>query len=128
MRAACLALMLSACAAPPKPQLEYTMPAFDVKLNGANFEYVERGVVVVVDIADRVEKMGTTFEAGLVNEALKQIYARVPEGGAIALVNVVVEVSRRKTVTDGPLSRKHVDEHDDQLVVRADIVRFEDAK
>src|SRR5262249_18719035 len=96
-------------------------------LRAANFEYVKFGAVAEVSIPEKTASMIQNMEIGLVNDALKKIYAQAETAGQpIALVNVVLDVSKRTTVESSmiPGGGNNVSVYDDYLVIRADIVKF----
>lgn len=115
-------LALTSCAT--GSSFDYALPKFTADLHKNNFEYVKFGVVAHVSIPAKLETMIDSMEIGLINDALKQLYAQVPmQGHAIALVNVVVDISKMVVVQPG-LFAQNSSSSDDYLVIRADVVRF----
>lgn len=117
-------LWLGCAEAGPTGQFQFAVPEPSTRLSNGSFEYVRFGATGRVSIPKRREAMKAAQELGLVNEALSQIYAQAPKGEPIALVNVVVEVSR-VAVTKSTLFTGTSTRHEDaELVIRADIIRF----
>lgn len=119
------ALLGVGCAeAAPTGRFQFAIPEPEARLENGSFEYVRFGATGRVSIPSQREAMKEAQRLGLVNAALSQIYAEAPKGEPIALVNVVVEVSR-VAVTKSTLFTGTSTRHEDvELVVRADIVRF----
>jgi hypothetical protein len=122
-----LALLAAcACGGPPQPKasFEYALPEFDARLDRANFEYVLLGATARVSIPARRDAMKRTLEIGLVDEALRQLRAQAPPGEPTALVNVVIVVTNKTVTKDALFTSTSSVQSDQELVVRADIVRF----
>lgn len=122
---------LLSCTHPGSGQFRYEIPEFGATLSGPNFEYVRFGVVGKAKIDARVKHMIETEEIGLVNEALGDIYRQLDPSyayGPIALVNVVIDISKQVTSVNGVAvdgsNVTYTSMNDDFLVIRADVVRF----
>ncbi len=108
----------------PHAKFDYAIPAFSARVTEGRFEYVKLGAIGRASIPERREAMKATHEIGLVNEAVRQIYAQAPPGEPIALVNVVVEVSQRTVERSVLFVWTRSVREDVELVIRADIIRF----
>jgi hypothetical protein len=100
-----------------------------VPLAGVDFEYVMFGVAGLAEMAPIRDEMYDKGTIGLVNTALRDLYRQIPEmeGGRYALVNIVTDVSNRRTVKtiqtqNGP--RSEVTEEPEMLVIRADVIKI----
>jgi hypothetical protein len=118
-----LAILAALPGCPRVGHFTYEMPKFGANLSAANFEYIKFGVVGSASIKNKVEHMINSNEIGLVNEALAAIYAQLPTGEPIALVNVVVDISK-KTTESNVMGQSHTSVEDDFLAIRADVVKF----
>lgn len=127
-------VFLAGCAAKPRaPEVggdfSYELPNMKVPLAGVDFEYVMFGVTGLAEMEPIREEMYDKGAIGLVNIALSDLYRQVAglEGGRFALVNIVTDISSRKTVRtvqtqNGP--RTDVQEDPEMLIIRADVIQI----